>query len=145
VKETFNIYCDESCHLEHDNIPPIVLGAVWCPTKDCREIAINLRAIKQRHSLAKDFETKWVKVSPAKLDFYQDVLNYFFDVERLHFRAVVIPDKGKLRHDIFSQNQLTASNRTVRKVSGKKEKSLEMHKKAEAVLKDGFGCSFYTW
>jgi hypothetical protein len=104
VKETFNIYCDESCHLEHDNIPPMVLGAVWCPTKDCREIAINLRAIKQRHSLAKDFETKWAKVSPAKLDFYQDVLNYFFDVERLHFRAVVIPDKSKLRHDIFSQD-----------------------------------------
>ena len=25
-----NVYCDESCHLEHDNIPVMVLGAISC-------------------------------------------------------------------------------------------------------------------
>ena len=31
MAEVFNVYCDESCHLEHDNIPTMVIGAVWCP------------------------------------------------------------------------------------------------------------------
>ena len=25
----YNIYCDESCHLEQDGQPVMVLGAVW--------------------------------------------------------------------------------------------------------------------
>jgi hypothetical protein len=28
---TFNVYCDESCHLEHDHIPVMAWGAVSCP------------------------------------------------------------------------------------------------------------------
>jgi len=31
MRDTYNIYCDESCHLEHDGIPTMVIGAVWCP------------------------------------------------------------------------------------------------------------------
>ncbi len=27
----FNVYCDESCHLQHDNIPVMAWGAVYCP------------------------------------------------------------------------------------------------------------------
>ena len=27
----YTVYCDETCHLEHDNIKPMALGAVWCP------------------------------------------------------------------------------------------------------------------
>ena len=26
----YNIYCDESCHLQNDNSNVMVLGAVWC-------------------------------------------------------------------------------------------------------------------
>lgn len=28
---TYNIYCDESCHLEHDRQKAMVLGGIWCP------------------------------------------------------------------------------------------------------------------
>ncbi|MCL0066152.1 DUF3800 domain-containing protein, partial [Dehalococcoidia bacterium] len=28
---TYNIYCDESYHLEHDHQEIMVLGALWCP------------------------------------------------------------------------------------------------------------------
>ena len=27
---TFNVYCDESCHLEHDHILVMAWGAVYC-------------------------------------------------------------------------------------------------------------------
>ena len=29
-----NIYCDESCHLEHDGIKPMLLGCVWCEEQE---------------------------------------------------------------------------------------------------------------
>ncbi|MBC8509373.1 MAG: DUF3800 domain-containing protein [Chloroflexi bacterium] len=99
----YNVYCDESCHLEHDNQTAMVLGAVWCPLEKTREIATRLREIKTRHGLSPDFEMKWGKVSPAKQDFYQEVLDYFFDDDDLHFRALVVPDKTILRHSDFHQ------------------------------------------
>jgi len=99
----YNIYCDESCHLENDHQKVMVLGAVWCPKEKAREIMIRLREIKVKHGLSKRFEIKWTKVSPAKLDFYLEVLDYFFDDDDLHFRGLIIPDKTKLDHAAFSQ------------------------------------------
>jgi hypothetical protein len=104
MTDVFNIYCDESCHLENDQQPVMVLGAIWCPLEKTREIAVRIREIKTQHGLSENFETKWVKVSPAKLDFYLDVLDYFFDDDDLHFRALIVEDKTKLRHKDFGQS-----------------------------------------
>ncbi len=101
MAETFNIYCDESCHLENDGMTAMVLGAVWCPLDKTREIAIRLREIKQKHKLSMNFEVKWTKVSPAKQSFYLDMIDYFFDDDDLHFRALIIPDKSILNHAAF--------------------------------------------
>jgi hypothetical protein len=100
MSQTFNIYCDESCHLEHDRQKVMVLGALWCPLEKTRAIAEHFRQLKSAHGLAADFEIKWTKVSPAKVTFYQAVLDYFFDEESLHFRALVAP-KADLKHDAF--------------------------------------------
>ncbi len=97
----FNIYCDESCHLENDHQQAMVLGAVWCPLEKTREIAARIREIKVRHGLSTTFEIKWSKVSPAKFIFYKDLIDYFFDVSDLHFRCLIVPDKSKLRHHEF--------------------------------------------
>jgi hypothetical protein len=82
----------------------MVLGAVWCPLEKRKEISTRIREIKKRHKLSSSFEMKWSKVSPAKKDFYLDVLDYFFDDDDLHFRALVVPDKSKLRHEAFGQD-----------------------------------------
>ena len=107
MSETYNVYCDESCHLEHDQQKVMVLGAVWCPLDKSREIAVRLREIKTSHGLPATFESKWVKVSPSGLAFYTDVLDYFFDDDDLHFRALVVPDKTVLQHDAFGQDHDT--------------------------------------
>ena len=98
MSDIFNVYCDESCHLEHDQQKAMVLGATWNPMDKTREIAVRLREIKKKHGLAPGFEVKWTKVSPAKLGFYLDWVDYFFDDDDLHFRALIVPDKSKLRH-----------------------------------------------
>ena len=46
MTEIYNIYCDESCHLENDHQPAMVLGTVWCPLAKVREISRRLREIK---------------------------------------------------------------------------------------------------
>ena len=101
MSEIYNIYCDESCHLENDRQKAMVLGAVWCPLDKSREIAVRLREIKQKHGLSSLFEVKWTKVSPAKTRFYLDLVDYFFDDDDLHFRALIVPDKSLIRHDAF--------------------------------------------
>lgn len=95
-----NVYCDESCHLEHDDSSIMVLGSVWCTLSKTREIAERLREIKSKHKLKPTFELKWVKVSPSKAEYFQEVLDYFLDDDDLHFRAIVA-DKTKLDHSKF--------------------------------------------
>lgn len=101
MTNTYNVYCDESCHLENDGQKAMVLGAVWCPLDKTREIAVRLREIKQKHGLPPQFEVKWTKVSPAKTDFYLDLVDYFFDDDDLRFRALIVPDKSLLRHGAY--------------------------------------------
>ena len=103
MTQVFNVYCDESCHLENDHQKSMVLGAVWCPLEKTREIAVRIREIKAKHGLSPQFEMKWVKVSPAKVQFYLDIMDYFFDDDDLHFRALIVPDKSRLRHEDFQQ------------------------------------------
>lgn len=103
MSQVYNVYCDESGHLEHDHLPVMVLGAVWCPLDKVREISTRLREIKRQHGLSPQFEVKWAKVSPARQDFYLSVLDYFFDDDDLHFRALIVPDKTKLTHAEFNQ------------------------------------------
>ena len=50
----FNIYCDESCHLENDKQTAMVLGAVWCPLDQARKIAVRLREIKKKHGVVEE-------------------------------------------------------------------------------------------
>ena len=103
MSQVFNVYCDESCHLENDHQSAMVLGAVWCPLKKARDIAIRIREIKAHHNMRPGFEIKWTKVSPAKKDFYLDIIDCFFSERNLHFRALIIPDKSKLQHEFFDQ------------------------------------------
>lgn len=99
----YNVYCDETCHLEHDGINVMVLGAVWCPQDKLKEINQRIRKIKERNRVSPTMELKWTKISPAKINLYRDIVNYYFDDDDLHFRAVIIPDKSKLNHEKFHQ------------------------------------------
>lgn len=98
----YNIYCDESCHLENDGINVMVLGAIKCPKEQRMRISKEIKAIKARHKLPTDFEIKWTKVSKTKLPFYLELINYFFNTPELSFRGLIIPDKSKLNHSKYN-------------------------------------------
>lgn len=101
--KTFNIYCDESCYLENDNIPVMAWGAVTCEKCFVQDISKQIRALKIKHGLKSSFEAKWTKVSPAKTDFYLGLIDLFLTDDRLRFRGLVVPDKMQLDHHHFNQ------------------------------------------
>ena len=96
-----NIYCDESCHMEHDHQRFMVLGGLAVPNNLKVEVFDRIKAIRKQYGITKS-EMKWTKVSNATIDAYAALVNYFFDKDDLYFRAVVI-DKEQLNHNGFGQ------------------------------------------
>lgn len=103
----YNIYCDESCHLEHDPHKAMVLGAVWCAKDDRVNLFNRIKEIKAKHGLKPSFEIKWNKVSKSKIAFYRELINFFFDTDKLNFRALVVGDKNELDHEKYGHTHDT--------------------------------------
>jgi len=100
----YNIYCDESCHLENDGKKVMVLGALWCPKSNVAQFNQQITKIKACHNLSRYFEIKWTKISTGKVDFYSELINFFFEAGNLNFRAWIIPDKSILKHEEYNQS-----------------------------------------
>lgn len=98
MSKTFNIYCDESCHIEHDHKQFMFLGSISSAYNQVRLHTEHIRDLKKKHNFYA--EIKWSTVSNSKIRFYHDLLDYFFSSD-LKFRAIGI-DKTKIRCDDFS-------------------------------------------
>lgn len=100
MSQIYNIYCDESCHMEHDKQPVMLLGCTWCPIEEVPRLAMELRDIKRRHKAAG--ELKWTKVSESRHEFYMELVSWFLAEKPLHFRAIVVLNKHNLDHEYFN-------------------------------------------
>ena len=98
----YNIYCDESCHLENDLSDIMLLGAVQCQKKDVKRIANKIKYLKKEYGIPASREIKWTKVSPAKIDFYLKLLDLFYE-ENLNCRIVIAKGKKELDNITFKQ------------------------------------------
>ena len=75
--EIFNIYCDESCHVPHDNSDIMVIGGISCPKEKATLINRTIMSIKEKNRIYKYAEIKWTKVSNSKYNFYKDLVDLF--------------------------------------------------------------------
>ncbi len=98
----YNVYCDESCHLEHDTSPVMVLGGVYLPEEKIEEVNERIKEIKNKYDYSEHIELKWTKISPACLNVYMELIDYFFDDDDLQFRCL-IAKKENLNHAAFKQ------------------------------------------
>jgi hypothetical protein len=91
---------------------------VYCPLEKKREIFERLAELKTKHHLTPKhkkrptdnrtyYELKWNKVSTAKLEYFKDVINYFFDDDHLQFRALVVSDKSKIEYQKYNHTHDT--------------------------------------
>ncbi len=103
AEKTFNIYCDESCHLENDHQKYMLLGSVSSAYNQVKRHTERIKHLKLKHHFFA--EIKWVNVSGSQSQFYKALIDYFFDTD-LRFRAVIV-DKSKIQNQAFVQNHDT--------------------------------------
>ena len=92
----YNIYCDESCHLEHDKSDVMVLGGIYCDSEFVREFNQGIINLKVQFGLKPKDELKWTKISPSNEDLFLSVIDYFFLNEKMFFRGYVARGKSDL-------------------------------------------------
>lgn len=100
MNKTFNIYCDESCHIENDHKKYMLLGCISSAYNQVKRHTERIKTLKQKHNFYG--EIKWSNVSSSQYLFYKELLEYFFDTDLL-FRSVII-DKSKINNDRFSHD-----------------------------------------
>lgn len=103
----FNLYCDESCHLEHDDSNAMALGAVIVPKDKRKEICVRIQELKGKYAISAVNEVKWTTARERLLPLYLDLVDYFFDDDDLSFRCLVIQNKSELDHERFHQDHNT--------------------------------------
>ncbi len=100
----YNIYCDESCHLQSNDSKYMLIGAVYCPKSKVKEVNKYIKDLKKIYDFSCGMELKWNKVSKKTEKLYMDIINYFFNTDYLKFRVIVI-DKTVLNHEKYEQTE----------------------------------------
>jgi hypothetical protein len=101
MSKIFNIYCDESCHLENDHQQVMLSGALWCLQERVAHLSKQIQSMKTKYHA--NGELKWTKVSMARLDFYINIIEWFIAEEGLNFRGLVVMHKERLDHEQFNR------------------------------------------
>lgn len=87
MNKTFNLYCDESTHLENDKMPYMVISYVGTPYNQLKQHKNAIKELKIKYNFKG--EIKWSNVSNSKYLFYNELIEYFFATD-LFFRAIII-------------------------------------------------------
>ena len=92
IEKTFNIYCDESTHLEHDGHPYMLYGYVSIASNQIKICKEQIKAIKEKYDYTD--ELKWINIHDKTFQVYKELVEYFFMTD-MQFR-VVIADKTQI-------------------------------------------------
>lgn len=92
IEKTFNIYCDESTHLAHDNHPYMLYGYVSIASNQIKISKEQIKAIKAKYNYQN--ELKWTNIHDASFEMYKELVEYFFMTD-MKFRAVIV-DKSQI-------------------------------------------------
>lgn len=102
----FETYCDESrpdlLSSEHPRARFLLIGSLWLPADSRADFKRDIHSLRNRHHVGGEF--KWQKVSPSRLPFYCDLMNWFVAMgERLRFRCIVV-EPAKVQLQLYHGN-----------------------------------------
>ncbi|WP_298550188.1 DUF3800 domain-containing protein [uncultured Algibacter sp.] len=104
MDKTYNIYIDESCHLENDDSEVMCIGYTKVSQDNYEDLKRVLKSIKFTHRNPMEF--KWNKLSMSRWDLYKELVDFFFRSD-IEFRSVLIKKKknlGSARYNREDQN-----------------------------------------
>jgi hypothetical protein len=96
----YNLYIDESCHLEHDGMPVMCIGYTKINTEQYVVIKQEIKQLKLKYK--SPTEIKWNSISFSRLPLYKALIDYFFESE-IDFRCILVKYKKRLNHEEFNQ------------------------------------------
>ncbi len=97
--KTYNLYVDESCHLEHDGFSAMTIGYTKILNSNYAKVKHEIKQLKLKHKAPT--ELKWNKLSYSRINFYKELVDYFFASE-ISFRCVLIKNKHNLDNNKFN-------------------------------------------
>lgn len=102
----FDIFCDEShpdlLASRNSSAKYLLIGSIWMLREDRKRFKENIHALREKHKVGAEF--KWEKVSFSRLEFYKDLIQWFWNQgEQLRFRCIVV-DKAKVNLLHYHQN-----------------------------------------
>lgn len=92
MSKTFNLYCDESTHLQHDKMPYMIIAYTSTAFNQLKQHNEHIQMLKTKYMFKGEF--KWSSVSKAQFPFYLELIEYFFATD-IRFRAVIV-DKSQI-------------------------------------------------
>lgn len=101
--KVYNIYSDESCHLQNDNMPVMCLGYTKIEADSYIPLKEKIKTLKLKHKSTT--EIKWNTLSMSRLELYKDLIDFFFEND-IEFRCILIKNKQKLDHDQYNQGDI---------------------------------------
>ena len=93
MSTTYNIYIDESCHLQDDDSEVMCIGYTKINQDDYFNVKQAIKEIKLKHK--SPTEIKWNKLSMSRWEMYKDLIDYFFE-STIEFRSVLVKNKQNL-------------------------------------------------
>lgn len=106
--ETKYIFCDESRQdllASKKSITEtneyICIGGIMIPAHKLDQVKADILELRKKYNVYG--ELKWGTVTRGKLDFYLDIIKYFFNDDDMDFRTIVI-DAAKINNDKFNNS-----------------------------------------
>jgi len=96
----FKLFCDESCHLSHDNSNVMVFGAIRCEGQFTETVNADIKDIRKKHNHVR--ELKWTTVNSRQIEFYKEIIEYFARSSCLSFKATIVHNKQSLDHATYN-------------------------------------------
>ncbi|RLV60500.1 DUF3800 domain-containing protein [Parashewanella curva] len=96
----YKIFCDESCHLEHDGADIMVLGAIHCSEDKAVRLTKHIKWLRHQHSY--HTELKWTKLIAKQWPFYRSLIDLLIDDSDVLFKATVVQHKKSLDHQTYN-------------------------------------------
>lgn len=99
----YEIYCDESCIealFDTKAHAFASIGGIWIPSDHRTILKEEISSIKAKYGFLG--EMKWNKVTPKSVQMYYDLIDLFFRVYQVRFRAICM-ESAKIDNGTFNQ------------------------------------------
>lgn len=98
----YQIFIDESCHLENDRQPIMAMGLI--KVDKARSIELKAKFLQLMHLHKTPTELKWNTLSGSRLTLYKALIDLFKQEDGVMFRCVIVKNKANLEHKSFNNN-----------------------------------------